>query len=246
MPEVEFPVFPNPPITEAILEISYAAQPDEIAERFDADFWPLIREAYPFREERKPMAAFAAPIYPPYIMPRAALYRSSDGLQVVQARADAFALSRLPPYQGWGPFRDAASVLWQAFSQVLPQETRILSVAARYLNRLSIPFSQPLSEFVNLYPEIPDKLPVTLRGFFLRVDTTIGDRPGTLTVQEGILASDDPETASLLLDIDLRFERDASVPLWQQIDELRPEKNNIFNACISDRMRAMLLANTHN
>lgn len=69
------------------------------------------------------------------------------------------------------------------------------------------------------------------------------DLRGTLIVQEAVIPPLNSETVSILLDIDLFCEKD--VPqnedeLWQLFEQLRVRKNQIFEGCITDRVRELI------
>src|SRR3990172_2747443 len=142
--------FSNAPITEAVLELRVRLSQEVDVARL-ATFQETLKEEYPLKRERRSWETgfqFKSE-HPPEIVgqsvkPMGYLLTSADGKQVVKARLDAFALSRLKPYDCWGTFRDEARTLWKRYVEIASPET-ITKVSLRYINRIEIPL--PLKDF---------------------------------------------------------------------------------------------------
>ncbi len=97
--------------------------------------------------------------------PWALVFRNNDGNQVVQFRLDGFTFSRLEPYQDWEHLRTEARRLWDIYRAAIGPR-KIVRVAVRYINVLNFPGEKvEPEEYLNMFPEIPQKLPEGLRDF---------------------------------------------------------------------------------
>jgi uncharacterized protein (TIGR04255 family) len=170
------------------------------------------------------------------------LFKSADENQVFQARLDGFALSRLKPYESWKPFRDEARRLWDVYRSVA-KPTRVTRVAVRYINRLDLPLPvQDLKDYLRTAPEVSSDLPQELAGYFLRLELPFKDIASVLVVNQTIVAPATPNVASVVLDVDV-FRVDDLPPdeqsMWDFFEVLRARKNEVFEACITDRAREL-------
>lgn len=169
--------------------------------------------------------------------------------QSFQARLDGFTFALAPPYSQWESFRDEARRLWNVYRSIALPEM-VTRVALRVVNKFDIPLRQGLetSEHLRIYPEIPaDLTHGALGGFFMQLQLPQSDLNAMLVLNQARVAPPEPEFVSIMLDIDLF--REQSELAWQADDELiwllleqfRTRKNEIFEACITDQMRELIL-----
>jgi uncharacterized protein (TIGR04255 family) len=173
---------------------------------------------------------------------RGFLFANSDEKQRFQVRFDGFTMHRLAPYQGWGPFRQEAHRLWDSYrQQVRPR--KVARVAVRYINRLDLPLPAELKDYLRTSPEVSPELPQGLAGFFMQLNVPQQDIKSTLLLRETLVQPSSQEVASVVLDIDLF--RSADIPpddagIWALIESLHGRKNDVFEACITDRTRELI------
>lgn len=91
-------------------------------------------------------------------------------------------------------------------------------------------------------PEIAPKLHQGLTGFFLQLSIPFPDIFSTAIINETIVEPSRPGIVSVVLDIDIF--RTSALPtedeqLWKFFDVLRTRKNDIFEACITDKTREL-------
>jgi uncharacterized protein (TIGR04255 family) len=169
-------------------------------------------------------------------------FASADEKLHFEVRLDGFAIHRLAPYEGWAPFRDEARRLWNRYRETVRAQ-QVTRVAVRYINRLDLPLPAELKDFLRTAPEVSPDLPQQLNGFFMELNLPLRDIESTLVLREMVVPPAAPNVASVILDIDLF--RSEAVPaddgaIWAFIDSLRVRKNEIFEACITDRTREVL------
>jgi uncharacterized protein (TIGR04255 family) len=171
------------------------------------------------------------------------LFTSADEKQLFQARSNGFTVHRLAPYEGWGPFRDETRRLWDIYRQrVRPR--KVGRVAVRYVNRLDLPSPvKELKDYLRTFPEVAPGLPQELAGFSMQLLIPQQDIQATLALREMAVPPAAPGVESVILDIDLF--RTEEIPsddagIWAFIESLRTRKNEIFEACITDRTREVI------
>jgi len=168
------------------------------------------------------------------------VFTSSDQKQVYQVRVDGFSFSRLAPYESWEPFCKEARRLWQIYRERL-KPSAVSRLAVRYVNRLDIPGERvEINDYLRTMPEIAEGLPQKLDGYFMQLQIPVDDIRCKLLLNETIGQSPKPGCLSLILDIDL-FRVD-DIPndeqsIWELFELLHARKNDIFEACITDRAR---------
>lgn len=171
------------------------------------------------------------------------LFASADEKQVFQARSDGFTMHRLAPYEGWEPFRDEARRLWDLYRQTA-RPRKVARVAVRYINRLDLPVPLvEMKDYLRTCPEVSPDLPQGLEEFFMQLNIPQRDIKSTLLLRETVVPAPPSGVASVVLDIDL-FRSDGIPPddagIWACLETLRARKNEIFEACITNRTREVI------
>ncbi len=170
------------------------------------------------------------------------LFRSGDGRQIYQARLDGFTMSRLAPYEDWSALRGEARKLWDIYRTVTkhPKMTRL---AVRYINRIDIPYPfQDFKEYLRTVPEVSPDLPQGLAGYFMHLEIPFEDIKSLALINQTIIEPASQNVVSVVLDIDIF--RTVDLPAdeegnWAFLEELRLRKNQVFEACITDRARGL-------
>jgi uncharacterized protein (TIGR04255 family) len=170
------------------------------------------------------------------------VYASEDQKQVYQTRLDGFAFSRLAPYESWERFSNEARRLWQAYRECL-KPVAVTRLAVRYVNRLDIPGERiEIKDYLRTSPEIGQDLPQNLDSYFMQLQIPMDDIRCKLVLNETIGQPSQVDHISLILDIDLF--RTEDIPeeeesIWELFEALRRRKNEVFEACITDRAREL-------
>lgn len=237
--------YPNAPITEAIIQLlvkpAVGVSLTDLARAHEGE-----EKSYPDRKdlqiatglfEMGPRVSAAASAQHVGFM-----YASSDQKQVYQTGPDGFSFSRLAPYQSWELFSKEARRLWRKYRERL-KPAAVTRLAVRYVNRLDIPGAHvETKDYLRTQPEIAADLPQALAGYFMHLQIPMDDIKGKLLLNETIGESPTAGCLGLILDIDL-FRTD-DIPqdeevIWQHFETLRARKNEIFEACITDRAREL-------
>lgn len=236
------------PLTEAVIDIR-ATLPEGTGLEALAQIQAGQETEYPKREDRVfVQGQFSSdPDQPPAVGVRTHIgytFTHKDKLQLFQARLDGFMFSRLAPYTGWENFCGEARRLWSIYRDIVRPQA-VTRVAVRYINRLDIPL--PINDFkdyIRTVPEVSPDLPQGLSGYFMQLHIPQEDKPWMSVLNQVLVESPNPEEIiSIVLDIDLFQDHDVpseEISLWELFTQLRARKNQIFKACITEKMERLI------
>lgn len=170
------------------------------------------------------------------------IMQSADKLQICQGRINGFTFSRLAEYTSWDKVSHEARRLWDKYRNVA-QVKAITRIGLRYINRLDLPLPiANLPTYLRTAPALSPTLPQDLTGYFMQLQFPLPDARSTCLINETIIDPIKPDTVAVVLDIDVFRTMDTpkeQEELWQQLEQLRHEKNHIFEACITDETRRL-------
>jgi uncharacterized protein (TIGR04255 family) len=170
-------------------------------------------------------------------------FASTDGKAIWQARLDGFTFSRLAPYDRWESFRDEARRLWKIYRDRV-QSSPIKRVALRYINRFDIPCDRlKFEDYFRTYPQVSPEFRDEPVGLLLHLKFPQRDLLAEVLINQVIVPPAIATVRSVILDLDLyRAESvpDEDEPLWKLFEDLHVRKNQLFEACITDRARELI------
>lgn len=239
----ESTVFPNAPITEAILDVR-AELPEKVRLEDLATFQNSIRDRFPKKRERFSAGfQFSQVAGVSGTQPKldGYLFESLAEKKVVQARLDGFTFNKLKPYENWEAFRKESSELWNLYSQIA-QPTKITRIALRYINRIEIPLTlKNLEDYILTLPKIAPNLPQAVAQFLLRfvIPNTEIEANAIITLA---LEKATDQGIPLIFDIDVS--RDivyvaSAEKIWGDFEKLRIFKNEIFFNSLTNKAKEM-------
>ena len=242
--------FKNPPVQEALLDIQVTL-PAETTLNVLRKFQAGLEARFPERQERISLqqgfqisgAGDSQAITSSRSVDGYWFVAKADG-KIVQARRDGFTFNKLRPYSNWDTFSAEAKELWQRYVEIA-KPANVRRIGLRYLNRIEIPLPfRDFREFCLLFPDLPPKIPQALTEFFLRFAVPVESVPAaaasvTLTFEPPQQAA----TLPLILDIDAFQSFEMLSPdteeIWKRLAVLRGLKNDIFDASLTDKTKAM-------
>ncbi len=241
--------FDRSPLTEAVIEIR-VQMPSGVSLENLAALQAGQENDYPTRRDRLFVEGqFSTdPQVPPAVGNRLHVgydFVSADERQIVQVRLDAFAFSRLWPYENWTTFRDEARRWWDIY-QKITKPTAITRIAVRYINRIDLPeLRVDLKEYLRTGPEISPTLPQGLSAYFMQLQIPLANLNALLSLNQALVMPEMANglSASIILDIDLS--RQGNVPqsdeeVWEYLEQLRNQKNEVFLGCITETTERLL------
>jgi uncharacterized protein (TIGR04255 family) len=172
--------------------------------------------------------------------------KSTDQADFVVVFPDGVAVARLAPYPGWEYLRGRAKMAWAEWRRNA-SNSALKRIGIRYINRIDVPIKQAaivdIDAYLNLSPRVPDFSKLPLQGFLVQATRPTDLEHWSVSMTSTIM-SPAPliNHVSMVLDIDVF--RTEQIPgrdndLWTCIDAVRPLKNTIFEACITDEARRL-------
>lgn len=237
---------PNPPIVEAVLDIDCDLPPNQeigslekpARECFQGEY-PECQTRFLFEHEFQ-----AKGDEPPQTATRRGvqgyLFRSQDGKQLVQVRAQGFSFNRLAPYSSLDDYLPEIERTWHAFTEIA-QPTRVRVVRLRFINRLLLPSENSgamLEDYLRVGPRLPDEEKLTFRGFLNQHLVIEPETGNEVTI---ILASQEPEQGKLPIIFDIIAANSESLepkdwcPILSKIQSLRRLKNRVFYNTLTEK-----------
>ena len=245
----DYIVFPNAPITEAILDIR-AELPDGVDLSTFEEFQENIKDRFQERKTRHsyqaefkftPGKEESAPIIPKggadgYF------FRSTNENKVVQTRLDGFSFNKLKPYEDWAKFSTEAFHLWQLYKGIT-KPIRVIRIALRYINRIEIPTHfADFNEYILTNPQIAPGLPQALAHFFMRIEVPNDEIGAMAIITETLQKPTELGKLPLIFDIDV-VKRDSytgdMTEIWPDFEQLRAFKNAIFFNSITEKTKEL-------
>jgi uncharacterized protein (TIGR04255 family) len=242
------PPYPKPPIIESVIHLAVVgnAALDELqklARRFAKD--------YPQQQTLTNIdVTLNTTGGPATVQQRPTGFRvlSVDQADLVLLFPDGVATARLAPYPGWEHLRDRARTAWGVWRRNIGGGA-LKRIGVRYINRVDVPIKEAQAleteTYLRVGPRIPDFSKHALTGYVVQATRPTELEHWSVSVTSSIV-SPAPliNRVSLLLDIDIfRIEQipGREAELWECIEQVRPLKNAIFEACITDDARRLFV-----
>ncbi|MDP2168141.1 MAG: TIGR04255 family protein [Thermodesulfovibrionales bacterium] len=243
----EYPLLPNAPITEALIDIHIKVGADFDVARL-LTLHDAISAQYPEKKIRHKLEIKSefkrgqAPISASTETVDGYIFTSADRKQLFQAGIDRFTFNRLKPYDKWETFRDEAFRLWQLYKDLISPE--IIRVALRFINKIDIPFfsqtALDFDDYLTAGPIVPKGLPQGISSFLTRM---VIQEPGidANAIITQAFEHIDPKVLPIILDIDVFKQKELirEEEAWQTLEALRNFKNKIFFASITEKTKEL-------
>ncbi len=234
--------YKHPPIVEAVVEFRYGDGKDardelERARRAFAVDYPKVDELrmipLPQRDSRDAFVGYK--------------FTSRDGTRVVQLRSDLVVVAKLAPYAGWLDLAEQVRITLRRAAPLI-RGRRITRLATRFINRFDIPATREPIRYEDYLRVGVSDLPFAhdaIGTLSFNIGTMIeGGRFGVVlrgAGGQGLLV----DHTSVLLDMDIFDQDAATLPRTQKdafsvLEEMRARRNEIFEACITDRARELI------
>ena len=234
-----------PPVTEAVIGINFAEDIGKVLLKSISD---KLAKNYPIHQQLQNISVNFD------LSPHAGKDRnqvtevdeghrrsSQDMTELALALSNSLVVSQLAPYPSWAIFAKRFMRDWKLVKKSIGYR-EINRVGVRYINRIDIPATGPLvhhEEFLNVFPRIPDMLNPLMAGAVQTV-SYFDDIKCKLTLNSGVVESPILNHRSFLLDLDVGREFDVpqkDKDIFELLEAMRLKKNQVFEACISQRAR---------
>jgi uncharacterized protein (TIGR04255 family) len=121
----------------------------------------------------------------------------------------------------------------------------VTRIALRYINRIYIPQTvYELSDYFRLYPQIPEKIPQDINGFFMQFQMPQKDLAANalavINLASAQMREDGAQSVALDIDLFTACELEpSSEEIFSLLEIIRTRKNELFEACITDKSREL-------
>lgn len=232
------------PITEALLDVQFDSNTalDELknfSNQLGAEFATM-------RERHLVQTTFqlteGKPVQAQNISIEGYDFWNNQKIEVIQARKNGFAFSRLKPYESWEKHHpDAIKHLKQYQNSF--GASPVKRVAVRFINLFKIPGTKvELNDYFNCAPDTPTGVPADLASFLYRVTVVCESMiNANITIAPSNQVATE-NTADFILDIDVyaTYPVPISGDLLNTFDKLHTYAENIFEAYITDATRELI------
>lgn len=170
-------------------------------------------------------------------------FLSEDVTQQLLITDVSFAVSQLAPYSGWGDFIQRIARDWNIWKKELGHQS-VVRLGMRYINRIDIPIIDSEAqheEYIIIYPNLPKLLNPTLR-YSMNVNVALNDIECILNLNSAVIESPIPKHIAILVDLDISKVFNSEIKdeeLFDLANKMRIKKNEIFEACITDKAREL-------
>lgn len=233
----------RPPITEAVIEIRFS----QSMKGFDiGKAEKNFRKIYATENKQKAInvtvninAEKMKKIEEDFVR-----FSSNDMTQIFILKKNSFIVSQLAPYTAWENLIERFERDYSVLKKHAGHQ-EIIRIGVRYINRIDIPHTQDNvlheSEYLNIYPKYPSILG-NLTSYTIQQRSKLDAIMASLTINSAVVPSPLANHTSILLDIDIG--RDNDLPqnindVLSFLNQVRNEKNSIFEACITERARGL-------
>jgi len=234
-----------PPVTEAVIGINFAENLSKTLLKSVSD---KLAKNYPIHQQLQNISVGIE------LSPQAGKDRktitevaeghrrsSQDMTELALALPNSLVVSQLAPYPLWATFSKRFMRDWKLLKKTLGYR-EIKRIGVRYINRIDIPATGPLvhnEQFLNVFPQVPDILSPLMAGAVQTI-SYFEDIKCQLTLNSGVVESPILNHRSFLLDLDVGRELDVpqnDKEIFVLLEAMRLKKNQVFEACISQRAR---------
>ena len=241
--------YPNPPITEALLDIRVTLPPDISLEQLAA-YNDEVKDLFPVKEQRlawtggyefKP--GTAPKVIPPSGGPDGYFFQSPSENKLIQVRRDGFTFNKLKPYTNWPQFSAEAKLHWERYLRIA-KPFQVTRLALRYINRIEIPLPfKDFKEYVLTIPEIAPGLPNAMSNMIMQLVVPNEEINATASITETLEpVKEGQSTLGFIFDIDV-FRKITLEPgdkkIWDILESPRAFKNQIFKKSLTVKCKEL-------
>jgi uncharacterized protein (TIGR04255 family) len=235
-------IYKRAPVTEAVIEIRtksslQAGELERLVARFGKKFPTPPQKLFDLSVEVGEVASTARQQLNGYRL------AATDGARLLNLGLQSFNTAKLAPYEGWERFVEEVQANWDIWLKIV-QWRPIARIGVRYINRIDVPIIGrfELDDYLTFLPVMPKSLDNGIEHFAMNILVPLGKDDLKLVLNAGSTPSPLIGHTSLILDLDVAL--DTNLPtnnesLWAAIDRMRLRKNEVFEACITDKTRAL-------
>jgi uncharacterized protein (TIGR04255 family) len=235
----------NPPIVEALCEFRFEpGAPWDMA--IPGLVYERIRDNFPKRRQVKSfevsVAAGPEGIGQQVLTADRMQFLREDEKALIQVGPNLLAVNHLKPYPTWQEF---LTLIRQGFDSYLTAANPkgIQRIGLRYINRIELPGERvELADYFEFRPFVGERLPQDYGPFIVGIQIPFEDSRDVLRLQLASAAPETPDAIAVMLDLDYFLVRAGGVSqdeVFEWIEIAHSHVEDVFEACITDRLRQM-------
>lgn len=232
------------PIVEAVIDFRVLHQEETSADRFanlESSIGIRYKQKSPIRLIQGGFGFDNGKLLGPAASQMDIGWRYQAETEVAQFRTNGFTFSKIEPYTTWEQVFSEAVRLWSIYLD-LANPRQVSRIAVRYINRMRLAGVTEIGRYMEAPPTLPAPISQTIREFLTRVYVEDEKRNASVVIVQALEPRVDPNTISLLLDIDAfrevdTYPKDPSLP--DMFEQLRQLKNEVFYASITEATAEM-------
>lgn len=167
--------------------------------------------------------------------------------ETITLKRNLFAAAILAPYGGWGDLVSLAKEGWEAFSSAAAPRGSIARIGIRYVNRIDVPWPASgklqIEDYLTFTYDAPQPPLNPSLEFLVSMMADIGNgEECRVRISSSSTESPLARHNGIVLDIDVFSLHPHSLSqgsVWDLVDRMRGYKNDVFEACITERSREM-------
>ena len=244
----EYEIFPNAPITEAVLDIKVQLPKETEVENLER-LYDTIKDIFSKKEKKR---FFSSKIKlpkegEPDELQQASgtlgyLFSSPEEKKVVQSLITGFAFNKLKPYENWELFYTEARKYWELYVSIA-NPVKVTQIGLRYINKIEAPLPfKDFNEYILTNPQIAPGLPQSVSSFFMRLEVPNPEIDATAIITQTMGPPTQTNKLPLILDIDAIKQFDYGTDfdkMWNDFEKLRIYKNEIFFRTTTDKAKEL-------
>jgi uncharacterized protein (TIGR04255 family) len=234
--------YANPPVEEAVCEFRLT-QDTQWDMTIPGLIYEKLRDEFSEREQRMisemEFTHGAEGIQQHIRTSERVVLSTKDKKMLIQIGARLLVINVLKPYPSWQKYKPRVQKAWDSLLDTV-EVKGIERMGLRYINLIKVPSPvSELSDFLQFYPFVGDKLPQRMVSFIMGAEFSFTDDRDRCRAQLAPLpATEGAQT--FLLDIDYFLNRPRGVEVknaLEWVEEAHNRVEEIFEGCITDRLR---------
>jgi uncharacterized protein (TIGR04255 family) len=233
----------NPPLIEAVIE--FRIMPDSPWDlTIHGLIYEKIKKTFPHKEQRfiQEVDINQGPkgIEQQVRVSERSFFFTNDKRMFVQVGPHLLAINCLKPYPTWSEFKPRIEEAFNALINSIDVKG-LARIGYRAINRIEVPISPiNLDDFFEFRPFLGTRLPQNMRSFMIGCVLPFFKERDLCKIQLTTGFAEIPSHSAFLLDLDYSLTRPEDISVnntlaW--VEEAHGEVNNIFEGCITDRLR---------
>jgi uncharacterized protein (TIGR04255 family) len=239
--------YSSPPITEAIIEITFGS---ELQIRDFEKIEKKFNKIYPNRQQLITSTInFGANSSGGSVkvdhQQGGVRLSSNDEADILILSRQKLAAARLAPYQGWEHLYDKIKSGLKFWKSVAKTQA-IARVGVRNINRIDIPIDDQGNienqDYLSIYPKLPKSLDKPMLNYLNQVTLPTTNEFWNAQITSTVIPSPKVNHISLLLDIDVFRTND--IPIKEEdflkcLSDVRDIKNYLFEECVTPKAKEL-------